>query len=115
MGRYPWRHGRLRDPAFFAECALSRLSGGSSDNTTVGSTSGTRKPPWNWKAKATELCPGVFCIPSLLPPEVCAALVEELESFESWAAENQYEIARPNSMNRYGAVLNEVGFGEAMH
>ncbi|MEE6504081.1 hypothetical protein FKM82_005061 [Ascaphus truei] len=41
-------------------------------------------------------------------PEFCRALVEELENFER----SDVPKGRPNTMNNYGVLLNELGFDE---
>ncbi len=52
---------------------------------------------------------GVFSF-KCLRPEVCAKFVEELEHLERSGVSMQ----RPNSMNRYGAILDDCGFGDVM-
>ena len=42
-------------------------------------------------------------------PEWCAALLEEVDHFEAWADAEGLEIPRPNSMNRYGAIVDDFG------
>jgi len=64
---------------------------------------------------AKELAPGVFCIEEMMPLDTCAALLDELAALGRWADASGFKIARPNSMNRYGMVLNDVGFQETMH
>ena len=48
-----------------------------------------------------EPCPGVFTFEALTPTS-CKQLLEDLARFETVA---------PNSMNRYGAVLADIGYG----
>ncbi len=52
---------------------------------------------------------GVFSF-KCLRPEVCEKFVEELEHLERSGVSMQ----RPNSMNRYGAILDYCGFGDVM-
>ena len=33
-----------------------------------------------------------------------------MENFERWVHEKKFRIMRPNTMNRYGAVLDDFGF-----
>jgi len=55
-----------------------------------------------------EFTPGVFAFP-LLSETLSQALLEELERIEHWARDTKIEMARPNSMNRYGLRLREAG------
>lgn len=59
------------------------------------------------------LGPGVLGFP-LLSPEICAALLEELAHLERWASARGLSITRPNSMNRYGLILDDVGYAGAL-
>ena len=42
----------------------------------------------------------------LFTPAFCALLIEELDAFYASGLPAQ----RPNSMNNYGVILNEIGF-----
>lgn len=46
----------------------------------------------------------------LLKPEFCSQLLEEIFWFESWCAQKQIRMHPPNSMNNYGAILDDFGF-----
>lgn len=63
----------------------------------------------------TELTPGVFVF-RLFPAldGLGARLLAELSAVEAWAAKSGWSMKRPNSMNRYGVVLADVGFGTLM-
>lgn len=52
--------------------------------------------------------PGVYSFP-LFRPAFCEALRLEVHRFEHWAAHHAAPVTRPNSMNRYGVVLEELG------
>ncbi|KAF7661449.1 hypothetical protein LDENG_00261730 [Lucifuga dentata] len=54
-----------------------------------------------------EAAPRVYCLP-VFEQSFCMELVEELEHFEKSAAPK----GRPNTMNHYGILLNELGFDE---
>lgn len=56
-----------------------------------------------------EPSPGIWTFPCLTS-EFCTCLLEEIEHIEVEAQRLYIELHRPNSMNRYGMVLNEVGF-----
>lgn len=56
----------------------------------------------------TEHSPGVFTF-GILQPSFCDMLMEEVHHFEQWAAEAKVKIMRPNTMNNYGAVLDDIG------
>lgn len=52
----------------------------------------------------TEEAPGVFSF-DIFTPEFCHVLLEEIRQFEASALPK----TRPNSMNNYGVVLNDIG------
>jgi hypothetical protein len=51
---------------------------------------------------------GIYSFPCL-KPLVCQQLLEESFAYIQYAQANNLPIARPNSMNRYGLVLNLIG------
>lgn len=53
--------------------------------------------------------PGVYALP-LLAPDFCARLLQELHRRERFLGLVGEALRRPNSMNRDGLVLDEVGF-----
>lgn len=63
--------------------------------------------------RARELCeevaPGIFAFP-LLNDAYCDALMDEAAHFQA----SGLPVARPNSMNNYGLILNEIGMEQAM-
>ncbi|GAB5367909.1 hypothetical protein AAMO2058_001272500 [Amorphochlora amoebiformis] len=46
----------------------------------------------------------------MLKPEFSKKLLEEVDYFEAWCKKNRVDILRPNSMNRYGAIMDHFGF-----
>ncbi|KAG8366675.1 hypothetical protein BUALT_Bualt17G0104200 [Buddleja alternifolia] len=56
----------------------------------------------------SEPCPGVFTF-EMLQPRFCEMLLAEVENFEKWVHETKFRIMRPNTMNKYGAVLDDFG------
>ena len=58
---------------------------------------------------ATERPHGVFRLP-VLAKEKCAAILEELAHFKQQAESHDWPVGRPNSMNRSGVLLSELGF-----
>ncbi|KAF3431947.1 hypothetical protein FNV43_RR26683 [Rhamnella rubrinervis] len=52
--------------------------------------------------------PGVYTF-EMLQPNFCEMLLSEVESFERWVHHTKYRIMRPNTMNKYGAVLDDFG------
>lgn len=46
----------------------------------------------------------------LLATDFCEDLVEEVQHFEQWCVEHNLHVKRPNTMNRYGAILDDFGF-----
>ena len=61
------------------------------------------------RAHASEVAPGVFCC-EMLRPSFCEALLDELEHYE----QSGLPVARPNSMNNYGVILNSIGLEHTM-
>ncbi len=53
--------------------------------------------------------PGIYSF-DILKPDFCKQLFEEIMWFEAWCAKQQITIHRPNSMNNYGAILDDFGF-----
>jgi hypothetical protein len=66
-------------------------------------------PPPALAARLRPVAPGVFALP-LLTEDFCARLREELHRRERFAGLASVTLRRPNSMNRDGLVLDEVGF-----
>ncbi|XP_057423349.1 2-oxoglutarate and iron-dependent oxygenase domain-containing protein CP2-like [Lotus japonicus] len=46
---------------------------------------------------------------AMLQPQFCEMLVSEVDHFERWVHETKFRIMRPNTMNQYGAVLDDFG------
>lgn len=55
-----------------------------------------------------EPSPGTFTF-DMLQPTFCSKVLDEVEHFERWAAQTRIKIMRPNTMNKYGAVLDDIG------
>ncbi|WCJ33259.1 2-oxoglutarate (2OG) and Fe(II)-dependent oxygenase superfamily protein [Euphorbia peplus] len=55
-----------------------------------------------------EPTPGVYLF-EMLQPSFCGMLMAEVENFERWVHEKNFRIMRPNTMNKYGAVLDDFG------
>ncbi|KAJ9563594.1 hypothetical protein OSB04_008754 [Centaurea solstitialis] len=56
----------------------------------------------------SEPTPGVYTF-DMLQPRFCEMLLSEVENFEKWVHETKFRIMRPNTMNKYGAVLDDFG------
>ncbi|BBN15797.1 hypothetical protein MPTK1_7g00930 [Marchantia polymorpha subsp. ruderalis] len=56
----------------------------------------------------TEHSPGVYTF-NMLDATFCSMMLEEVEHFENWALEAKVKVMRPNTMNNYGAVLDDIG------
>ncbi|CAK8573980.1 unnamed protein product [Lathyrus sativus] len=50
----------------------------------------------------------------IFQPHFCEMLVSEVDHFERWVHETKFRIMRPNTMNQYGAVLDDFGLGTMM-
>jgi len=57
---------------------------------------------------------GVYSFP-LLKLSTCNLILDEVSHFEEWCLRNGLTINRPNSMNNYGAILDDFGFKEVLH
>ncbi|PON47336.1 Prolyl 4-hydroxylase, alpha subunit [Parasponia andersonii] len=62
----------------------------------------------SFRSIMSEPSPGVFSF-ELLQPSFCELLLSEVENFENWVDESKFRIMRPNTMNKYGAVLDDFG------
>ena len=62
-----------------------------------------------WSSMVTTEAPEVYSVP-LFTSELCRALVEELDHFHATGL----PARRPNSMNNYGIVVNEIGMEPAL-
>lgn len=52
---------------------------------------------------------GVYTF-DMLSKQTCEQLIEEVHHFETWCKTHQLRVNRPNSMNQYGAILDDFGF-----
>ncbi|KAK8958417.1 hypothetical protein KSP40_PGU017542 [Platanthera guangdongensis] len=50
---------------------------------------------------------------AMLQPSFCELLISEIHNFEKWVTAVKFKTMRPNTMNKYGTVLDDFGF-EAM-
>ncbi|PKI48346.1 uncharacterized PKHD-type hydroxylase At1g22950 [Punica granatum] len=57
----------------------------------------------------SEPSPGIFTF-EMFQPRFCDLVLSEVENFEKWVNEAKFRIMRPNTMNKYGAVLDDFGF-----
>ncbi|XP_027097537.1 2-oxoglutarate and iron-dependent oxygenase domain-containing protein CP2-like [Coffea arabica] len=62
----------------------------------------------SFRSIMSEPSPGVFAF-EMLQPRFCEMLLAEVENFEKWVHETKFRIMRPNTMNKYGAVLDDFG------
>lgn len=62
----------------------------------------------SFRSIMSEPSPGVFTF-EMLQPRFCELLLAEVENFEKWVNEAKFRIMRPNTMNKYGAVLDDFG------
>ncbi|XP_072972641.1 2-oxoglutarate and iron-dependent oxygenase domain-containing protein CP2-like isoform X2 [Typha angustifolia] len=66
----------------------------------------------SFRSIMSEPSPGVYTF-AMLQPSFCDMLLDEVENFEKWVNAVKFKIMRPNTMNKYGAVLDDFGL-EAM-
>lgn len=62
----------------------------------------------SFRSIMSEPSPGVFTF-QMLQKGFCDMLLNEVENFERWVHETKFRIMRPNTMNKYGAVLDDFG------
>lgn len=55
-----------------------------------------------------EPSPGIFTF-EMLQPRFCDLLMSEVANFEKWVQETKFTVMRPNTMNKFGAVLDDFG------
>ncbi|KMS98884.1 hypothetical protein BVRB_3g067780 [Beta vulgaris subsp. vulgaris] len=55
-----------------------------------------------------EPAPGIFTF-DMLQPQFCDMLLEEVEHIYKWVCDTNCKIMRPNTMNKFGAVLDDFG------
>ncbi|KAL7090940.1 hypothetical protein ACP275_12G073900 [Erythranthe tilingii] len=60
------------------------------------------------KKRLNEPADGIYTF-EMLQPRFCEMLMAEVENFEKWVHETKFRIMRPNTMNKYGAVLDDFG------
>ncbi|KAL8228976.1 hypothetical protein R6Q57_013876 [Mikania cordata] len=60
------------------------------------------------KSIMSEPAPGIYTF-NMLQPRFCEMLIAEVENFEKWILERKFRIMRPNTMNKFGAVLDDFG------
>ena len=65
--------------------------------------------PEAWSSILTTEAEEIYSVP-LFKPELCKAFVEELDKFHATGL----PARRPNSMNNYGIVVNEIGMEPAL-
>ncbi|KAK1399292.1 2-oxoglutarate (2OG) and Fe(II)-dependent oxygenase superfamily protein [Heracleum sosnowskyi] len=56
----------------------------------------------------SEPSPGILTF-DMLQPDFCKMLLDEVGNIENWLHETRFRIMRPNTMNAYGAVLDDFG------
>lgn len=69
--------------------------------------------PAAWERLVEPLGPRVHRL-RVLRAEACARLSDEVQELERSCASRGIELARPNSMNEYGVILDDVGYGDML-
>ncbi|PKI69432.1 uncharacterized PKHD-type hydroxylase At1g22950-like [Punica granatum] len=62
----------------------------------------------SFRSIVSEPSPGILVF-EMLQPRFCEMLLSEVDNFERWVHETNFRIMRPNTMNKYGAVLDDFG------
>uniref|UniRef100_A0A1J3IG80 Putative PKHD-type hydroxylase n=1 Tax=Noccaea caerulescens TaxID=107243 RepID=A0A1J3IG80_NOCCA len=56
-----------------------------------------------------QTSPGIFTF-EMLNPRFCQMLLAEVEHMEKWVYDSRTTIMRPNTLNKFGVVLDDFGF-----
>ena len=80
------------------------------NNQTISKQSKQTSPWWRRVAVFQEVVPGVFATDSLFSDRFRSEFLDELDSINA----SGIPTRRPNGMNRYGVILDEVGFKKMM-
>ena len=91
-------------PQWLAPGVRAFLTSPTHSTSTSTSTSTATVP-----AFAQELSPGIFAF-DLFTPEFCGMLLAQVDTFEASALPRR----RPNTMNNFGLVVNEIGWHALM-
>ncbi|XP_019435066.1 PREDICTED: uncharacterized PKHD-type hydroxylase At1g22950-like [Lupinus angustifolius] len=62
----------------------------------------------SFRSIMVEPVKGIFTF-QMLQPIFCEKLISEVDHFERWVNQTKFRIMRPNTMNQYGAVLDDFG------
>ncbi|CAN8269121.1 unnamed protein product [Cochlearia groenlandica] len=62
----------------------------------------------SFRSIISEPSPGVFVF-DMLQPGFCEMMLSEIKNIDKWVSETKFRIMRPNTMNKYGAVLDDFG------
>lgn len=63
----------------------------------------------SFKRILSEPSPGVYTF-YMFQQGFCELLISEVENFEKWVDATNLNVMRPNTMNKYGVVLDDFGF-----
>lgn len=63
----------------------------------------------SFKRILSEPSPGVYTF-DMFQQSFCELLISEVENFEKWVGATKLAVMRPNTMNKYGVVLDDFGF-----
>lgn len=87
------------------------LASTTSTSSTSSSSSSSSSPssPSLPAGFGKEIAKGVYAF-DFMTEEYCQRWIEEIENYERQAVEKGLPVRRPNSMNNYGLVLNDIGF-----
>ncbi|EPS63335.1 hypothetical protein M569_11448, partial [Genlisea aurea] len=56
----------------------------------------------------SEPWPGIFTF-EMLQPRFCEMMMAEVDNFQRWVRETKFRIMKPNTLNKYGSVLDDFG------
>ena len=72
------------------------------------------RDPTKMRSILKEETAGVYSF-QMLTSRCCTELLEEVVNFEEWCKTSGLRVNRPNSMNAYGAILDDFGFKPALN
>ena len=97
-------------PAFRPLMGLAREASVEAEvGAGTSSAASTPGPSDRWRSLVTEISPGIFAF-DLFTPLVCDLIAAEVDRFEA----GDLPRRRPNTMNRLGMVVNEIGLEPLM-
>ena len=98
---YPRKHPKLFDPSELPALLDPQFAAALSQGSEA------------LRALWTEEARGLYAV-RIFSDAFCQQLLEECEHFEAWCIANGVAVHRPNTMNNYGAIVDDFGMAPMM-